>query len=246
MGFDPDRNFQSLLREGIYAAQVGNRTLAWSLLTQAAQINPLDPSPWLWLTETTDDPAEKRNYLENALAADPRSLAARRGLARINGDTGPQVPPFFPDSIKQVMDSENPVVAKPAETFLCSKCGANLTFDLQANALVCHHCGYFQEVAEHSAADLEQTMYRVLPTEKGHRWAESQHHLVCNQCGANSLWPPGQAAVGCPYCGSHHLIESDETLKLLNPQAIAIMQISETEAAGRIVTWLGERLDDPR
>ena len=194
MGIDPGRNYQSLLREGIFAAQTGNQTLAWSLLTQATQLNPLDATPWLWLTETTDDPVEKKGYLDNALAADPRNLAARRGLASITGDTESQIPPFTPGSIDQIMQSEGPVAARTTETFLCHKCGANLAYDLQANALICYNCGYFQKIDEYSAADQEHVMGRVLPTERGHRWAESQHQLICSQCGAHSLWPPGQTA----------------------------------------------------
>jgi hypothetical protein len=62
--------------------------------------------------------------------------------------------------------------------------------------------------------------------------------MACEQCGAHSLWPPGQAAAGCPYCGSHQLIESHETEGLVDPQALAIMQIDEAEATQRVVAWL--------
>ena len=58
-----DRNYEALVRDGITAAKNGNRRLAWSLLNQATQMNSLDPRPWLWLTETTDDLKEKSEYL---------------------------------------------------------------------------------------------------------------------------------------------------------------------------------------
>ena len=76
-----DRNFETLVRDGITASKNGNQRLAWSLLNQATQMNSYDPRPWLWLTETTDDLAEKCEYLEKAVAADPRNAAARRALA---------------------------------------------------------------------------------------------------------------------------------------------------------------------
>jgi hypothetical protein len=53
------------------------------------------------------------------------------------------------------------------------------------------------------------------------------------------LWPPEQKSLTCPYCGSHQLIVSVETEKLLDPQAIAVMQISEQEAIRRTQTWFG-------
>jgi DNA-directed RNA polymerase subunit RPC12/RpoP len=202
-------------------------------------MNPLDPTPWLWLTEVTDDPAEKIEYLENALAADPRNPAARQGLAKL---TGKKVEPqlFSPDSMQPVKQTEGPVLTKTKETFLCPKCGAHMEFNLGANALACLYCGFIHETEERSAADREQVMAHVLPTESGHRWAVSQHQMVCEQCGAHSLWPPGQAAAECPYCGSGQMIESEETEGLVDPQAIAVMQVNEREAGGKIIEWLGK------
>ena len=64
-----NRSYGHSLREGISAVRRGNKNLAWTLLHQAAELNPLDPTPWLWLTEATDDVKEKIDYLEQALAA---------------------------------------------------------------------------------------------------------------------------------------------------------------------------------
>jgi len=239
MRFNSDRIYDSLLREGINAARNGSKNLAWTLLNQAAQMMPLDPTPWLWLTETTDDVAEKIEYLEKVLAADPRNLAARQGLAKLTGKK--EVPqPFSPDSVQPAQQSEDPALTKTKETFLCPNCGAHMEFNLQANALACLYCGLIHETEERSAADSEQVMAHVLPTERGHRWAVSQHQMVCGQCGAHSLWPPGQAAAECPYCGSRQMIESEETEGLVDPQAIAIMQLNEREASGKITEWLGK------
>jgi len=239
-----NRNYEVLLREGINAARNGSNNLAWSLLTQAAKMNLLDATPWLWLTETTDDPAEKIEYLENALAADPRNFDARRGLAKLNGKQV-ALNSFSPDSLEQVDKSEGPAIAKPKETFLCPKCGAHIEFNLQANALVCQYCGFIHETEERSAAYDEQIMALMLPTERGHRWAVSQQQMICGQCGAHSLWPKGQAAADCPYCGSGQLIESDETKGLVDPQAIAIMQVDERGATQKIFEWLGKGWTKP-
>jgi DNA-directed RNA polymerase subunit RPC12/RpoP len=234
------RSYHSLLREGILAAQVGNKNLAWSLLNQAAQMNPMDGTPWLWLTETTDDLQEKQGYLENALAADPNNPAARRGLAKLRGEASVEQENFSPDALEQARPSEEPVPAKAREVFNCPQCGGNLAFDIQNNKLTCQHCGYATITEAYPAADQERVMWEVLPTEKGHRWALSQQQMACEQCGAQSLWPPGQSAAACPYCGSHQLIESHETSDLVDPQALGIMQIDEKEATRRVVAWLGK------
>ena len=239
-----DRNYEALVRDGITAAKNGNRRLAWSLLNQATQINRTDARVWLWLTETTDDLKEKQEYLEYAVAADPNHAAARQVLTIIKnklaskpGSASEQVS-LGKDVVVQT--SEEPIAAKTQQTFLCPKCGGHLEFNIQENQINCIYCGYSPETGEErSAADSERSILEVLPTESGHRWAASQQQLSCQRCGAVSLWPSGQKAVECPYCGSHQLIESSETELLIDPQAIAVMQIEEKEAIRRVQEWFG-------
>jgi DNA-directed RNA polymerase subunit RPC12/RpoP len=236
---DSGQDYERVLREGIRAAQDGSKNLAWTLLKQASQMRPHEVQPWLWMTETTDDPGEKEEYLERALALDPRNIAARRGLEKIRGENSKQ-PLFQPDEISLKRETDEPVVAKTKETFSCPNCGAPLEYLLQANALSCLHCGLVQEITERSAVDDEQDMARILPTERGHRWAASQHQMVCEQCGAHSLWAIGQTAAECPYCGSRQLLESEETQGLVDPHGIAIMKVNESQAMESVLQWLGK------
>jgi DNA-directed RNA polymerase subunit RPC12/RpoP len=235
-----DRNFETLVRDGITAAKNGNLRLAWSLLNQATQMNSYDPRPWLWLTETTDDLAEKCEYLERAVAADPYNAAARRALAILKGKLNPGEEIIERGAQVAVQPSDEPIAATAKEIFLCLKCGGRVEFDILSNQLTCLYCGYTPTTGEErSAADAEHSLYQVLPTESGHRWAASQQQLSCQRCGAVSLWQPEQKAVECPYCASHQLIASEETAALIDPQAIAVMQISEEQAVRRTQEWFG-------
>ena len=237
-GHSRERDFNVLLRDGITAVKTGSPRLARSLLNQATLLNPVDARPWLWLTETTDDPAEKQAYLEKAVSANPGNVAARRGLAMLTGKLD-SASTLSPGESVQVRKTAQPEDAQARDTFLCPQCGAHIEFDIHAKELVCRSCGYMIETEELPAADREQVMDFVLPTERGHRWAVSQQQFSCQQCGASSLWPPGQKAIRCPYCGSSHLIESLETAELVDPQAIGIMKIDEREATRRSTKWLG-------
>lgn len=239
-----DRNYETLVRDGITAAKNGNRRLAWSLLNQATQLNSLDARAWLWLTETTDDLKEKIEYLENAVAADPNNVSTARALAvlkgKVNPGSGVKARPGLTGPNVVVQASQEPVAAQTRQTFLCPKCGGHLEFNIQSNLLTCLYCGYAPDTAEErSAADDERPMGEFLPTESGHRWAASQQQLSCQRCGAVSLWPPEQKALECPYCASRQMIASAETELLIDPQAIAIMQIEEKEAVRRVKDWFG-------
>jgi len=82
LDFDQQR-FESGLNAGIAAVKGGEMKQARKLLTKAVEMIPTDPRPWIWLSGTTQYPHEQRDYLENALAADPNNAHARRGLVLI-------------------------------------------------------------------------------------------------------------------------------------------------------------------
>ncbi len=230
--------FEELLSAGIAALKGGDRQQARQLFTRVVEIKSSDPRPWLWLSGTTDDPQEQRDYLENALAADPNNSAARRGLVLLSEKLDQERLLAEGQGVAPRQPSE-PEEAVPAVTFLCPQCGGHMFFDARLHNLTCEYCGFVQVTEQQKPAETaQQTLDFVLPTTRGHRWAEAQHRLTCEQCGAVTLMPEGQKALNCPYCGSRQLIESGETTELVDPQAIGLFKIDQQEAARRIKQWL--------
>ena len=114
-----------------------------------------------------------------------------------------------------------------------------MSFNVHKGDLTCEFCGYIQVTEKRLAADAgEVAIGFVLPTQRAHRWAEAQHRVTCERCGALTLLPPTLKADQCPYCGSNRLIESAETAELVDPQVIALMKIDENEAYARVRKWL--------
>lgn len=231
--------YEQIVQSGIAAVKGGDRQQARRLLFKATEMKPTDPDPWLWLSATTDDANEQRDYLEHAVAADPGNAAARRGLVLISGkldasqvlEEGEAVPPRRPTQ---------PEEARAAQAFICPNCGGQMHFDTLRSGLLCEYCGFLQKAEPKPAGEIsEQVLDFVLPTERGHRWAEAQHNLTCEQCGSVSLLPVGRTADECPYCGSHRLIESSEKAELIDPQGIGLAQFDEADAVKRLRQWLG-------
>lgn len=239
-GFSPQDEFEDTLHDGITAAKNESYRLAQRLLEKAARMQPYDARPWIWLTEITDDLDEKRAYLENALAADPGNSAARRGLALLTGKIKAAELLPIGEGIRP-REAQTPVAAHTLQKFTCPQCGGRVEFDLQAQNAACIYCGFQQAVEQQPAAGVsEQVLDFVLPTARGHHWAEGQRHLRCSSCGAESLWPVGQSALSCPFCGSNQMIESEETANLVDPQAIGLMEIDPIKAQEFVKTWFGE------
>jgi ribosomal protein L37AE/L43A len=238
---DPQEQYEQLLHDGILAVKTERRGLAQRLLQQAIQMNGADGRPYLWLAETTDDPAEQREYLEQAVARDPNDVGARRKLALLTGKL--DATQVLPEGAE--LAPRRPAEAEEAQSqaFMCPKCGGRMSYNVQAGKFKCDFCGYTQaEKGGDStwAADrAEQVLDFVMPTSRGHRWAEAHHRLSCAQCGAVSLMPPGAKSLQCPYCGSNQMIEAAEDHELIDPQVIAPFKLNAEKAQGSVRDWLG-------
>jgi DNA-directed RNA polymerase subunit RPC12/RpoP len=241
-----EQYFEELLQDGITALKGGDRHLARSLLQRATMVKINDARPWLWLSGTTDDPTEQRQLLEKAVAADPGDATAVRGLtmlrAQMNGVSAPALAnPQPPAQVSQPSGApQGPkTLEAQAQTFMCPKCGGHMSFNVHKGDLTCEFCGYVLVTEKRLAADTgEVAIGYVLPTQRAQRWAEAQHRVSCEQCGALTLLPPTLKADQCPYCGSNRLIESVETAGLVDPQVIALIKIDENEAYARVRKWL--------
>jgi ribosomal protein S27AE len=239
-----DREFDQLIQDGIIAVKNGNKSLAKKLLDQAALINSTDARIWIWLSATTDDLQERRTYLEHAVAVDPSNAAAKRGLLLINEKLDkasliPEGASFIPQA-----------PASPAEAFLktyiCPNCGASISYSIHDTTLVCQFCGFTRKVDQRVISESsEQLLDAVLPTQRAHRWADSQSRLTCEQCGVVIILPPGQTADSCPYCASNRFITSTALMELVDPQAIALFKVDPRNAEESIKAWLKKGLLSP-
>jgi DNA-directed RNA polymerase subunit RPC12/RpoP len=244
--------YENLVREGIHAAKAGNRSTARRLLFRAVSQNPQDSHVWMWLSATTDDPVERLDMLERAVALDPNNQAALNGLAYLKA--GKENAP--PTSIAGTNHhpSENPPVVKPEEspapagtvTFDCPQCGGRMAYDPASRKLVCEFCGHSRELSEDPVADSAETpIFGLLHSEKGHTWAAAVHEVECEKCGAHTLeLEPGQTQT-CPYCGSNQLVESKQLESLLQPQGIAVFQVERAETLRLARGWLNTGLFAP-
>lgn len=240
LGFSPEDEYEDTVRSGITVAKNGSYQIARRLLERATRMKTGDPRPWLWLAETTDDPAEKRQLLEEAVAAKPHNAAARRKLALFTGKISEDKILSQGGGV-QPQNADEPISARTEKSFACPQCGGHIRFEIESQRVQCPYCGYEKDLQGNIVADAaEQTLDFILPTEHGHRWAEAQRQLGCQRCGAVSLWPVGQRATHCPYCGSSQLIETQETQILVDPQAISVFEIDEEEAVQGINDWLGK------
>lgn len=73
----------ALTKQGIARQQAGDIPGAMQFFTQAIQADPAYEMAWLWLSSCLSTPGEKRYCLDQALAANPQSAPAAKGLAQL-------------------------------------------------------------------------------------------------------------------------------------------------------------------
>ena len=229
--------FEEYLRDGISAAKSGQRRQAQSLLNRAILLNSADSRPYVWLSATTDDLNERRDYLEQAVARDPNNTAAKRGLALLNGKI--EASRLMPEGATPEIPGPAEQVEVQGQTFECPMCGGRTSFSPQSSRLTCEYCGYTQERESPEPPDhAEQVLDFVLPTSQGHSWSSAQMRLECATCGAISVLPPGYKTAQCPYCGSNQLAEPAGQEELVDPHVIALMKLDKKQAMQIAKAWL--------
>jgi len=232
-----------LLARGIGAAKAREKDearfyLEWVLRTDSDRDQKI--KAWLALSEISDDPAEKRDCLENILAHEPSNPLARRGLAILNGQLDPA----------DIIDPNRPLPAGPpapqpaqARRFVCPQCGGKLAFDPDGKTLTCSYCRKQQtlyQAIQGGAAVEEQDFAVALATAKGHTHPVAMQAFECQACGVSFVLGPGVLSLSCPYCASAYVVRLTETRQLVAPHGIIPFGITQAQAAQNLAHWLKE------
>jgi len=214
------------------------------LLKRAVEADRELADAWVWLAMTTNKPMEQKDCLDWALAADPSNGAARRWMAVLTGKLKPK--DFVAErGSGSAEPSDQAETATSLRTFLCPKCGGSLKFDPENLNLKCAQCGTAQAVEETPAATAEKAVDYTLPTWQGHTWAQAQRRQTCHQCGAVTIFPPGQTSTACPFCGATAFIAAPEDASLMSPDGILLMEVSAERVEKRLKDWLNQGFFSP-
>lgn len=231
---------QSMLVRGIAAAKAGDKDearfyLKW-LLRRREATPEQEAKAWLWLSEVSDDAAEKRLCLTKVLEIAPTDPTALRGLAILDGRLRPE--DIIDD--RQPLQPLEPVTT--ARRYICPQCGSKMAFEPDQRALACEHCGHrMREYEAIMSGGLvqEQDFIAALPTARAHRWElPAARALNCQGCGATFALPPACIAGACPFCESPHVVEITAAADLIQPEGVAPFQFDDQGALQRLRGWL--------
>ena len=183
-----------------------------------------------YLSRLVDDPVQKRQYLESALAIDPVHPEARRALAILDGRLKPDEI-INPDTLVPPAPGE---VAVQTDRFTCPNCGGRMVYTPDGAALTCEFCARTQPMTGASAA--EQDFFAAMASARGHSTAVSMQVSHCQGCGAEFLLGAREISTACAWCGSLHVVHQDRSLAI--PDSILPFALDEAEALRRLQDWV--------
>jgi DNA-directed RNA polymerase subunit RPC12/RpoP len=239
---------RDLLVRGIAAAKDGAKDEARFYLEWALRQNPSSEQcikAWLWLSEISDDLAEKREYLGQVLLVDPPNAVARREMAILDGRLDPA----------EIVDPDNlPIAAfdasqtTEARRFACPHCGGRMVFTPDGSSLTCEYCAQreLSEALQGDGSVDEQDFVLALAKVKGHVHPTATRCLRCRDCGASFLLGPEKLSFTCPYCTSVYVIEQTEVRELVPPEGVIPFALMQEQARRAVLEWMvKEELDIP-
>jgi len=192
------------------------------------------------LSQTTDDPKEKRDFLETVLAHDSTHAGARRALAILDGKLKPE----------DIVDVNN-LPSQSAESgqfhadrFTCPKCGARRIFAPDGQSLTCEHCRNNDSLATTKEAN-ETDFFITMATAKGHRKPVAMQVFHCKGCDAEFILAPGVISAICVYCDSPHVFRLEESRELIEPEGIIPHAFPQKQAIQFLVKWVEQNKIKP-
>lgn len=246
-----DEPVKHLLWDGVYAAKAGKKEEARRAFERVISLthdHDTLMTAWFWLSKLTDDPAEKRDFLENTLSLDLHHAEARRELALLNGKLRPNEI-VNPDELPAPAAVDQTVEAK---RFTCPNCGGRMTYAPDGQSLVCESCQRTEKPISSLVED-EQDFYLALSTARGHSEPVATQTFHCQGCSADLILPPQKMTATCSFCGSQYVVAVEEQRQLVTPDAIIPMAFDQRQAAWKLVKWVEEnkiqlqgKVDAPR
>ena len=127
-------------------------------------------------------------------------------------------------------------------TINCPSCGAGMGYDIETGNLKCAHCWTMQELDDGGAVMRRKLCEDI---KRSHEpWKEGAV-FRCDNCGAKSVLDRTSLAKHCAYCGSSHIVASEE-LPGIKPDSVIPFQVTTESARKRFFKWIKSKIFAPR
>ncbi len=133
----------------------------------------------------------------------------------------------------------DPAEQVKAREFKCTACGGEQSYDAASGQLKCKFCGALRAVPAGAGAVVEHDFAAGLAAApRGLDAPSTLRAAKCQECGANVVFPDGQTAARCTFCGSPKVLEQSENAQAIRPESLLPFGIDKKRANESFAKWL--------
>ncbi len=218
------------VQDAQFALGRGDTAAARAALQAALDLHNLSDNLWLFLAALAENPAEQRDYLEEALARNPQNQIAVEALLRLDGR-------LVPAETTPAGDGTLEPGEIAGRQIKCPRCGGRLGYHAGDKCVVCRSCGYrildaddLKRTQDATALQIAllQRKYAARPWNIGARW------LRCTSCGAITTLSRLALTTTCRFCDSQHVVRESANLRFEQPDLIVPFSVDQQDAEARV------------
>lgn len=143
----------------------------------------------------------------------------------------------------QMNQAGQQVMTKNTDTYKCTSCGGQMSFEPRSQVLLCSHCGSKANV-EISKQVIKEHNLDAAESTGNINWGMTTRVFHCNNCGAESILEGSNTAQFCAFCGSIHVVRYEEAAGIA-PEGLIPFKITRDTAIDNFNKWIKKRFFAP-
>lgn len=139
------------------------------------------------------------------------------------------------------MDNTEPTVVTTMDETdrKCPQCGGVLDFNPATGQLKCPYCDYDEviPVNEEEPKKAQELDFESAEFVANKDWGAEKKTIICEACGAESIYDALQTSAVCPFCGSNQVMEQNAS-DTIAPGGVVPFSVTDKQAAELFQKWI--------
>lgn len=150
------------------------------------------------------------------------------------------------NDVEKLREEENVVETRDETDKKCSACGGVLHFNPAHSNLRCPYCGHEEEImgVKGNFVAVEKDFSSVIGEEKKD-WGVQTKAVVCESCGAQTIYQAKDISNSCPYCGSNQVMEESDP-DTMAPSGVVLFSVDVDKAQELFKAWIRSKMFCPK
>lgn len=129
----------------------------------------------------------------------------------------------------------------------CPSCGGVMDFDPATGGLSCPYCGHVEAIVKkpEQPESAQELNYFEAENVENCNWGVEKKTVLCQACGAESVYDALEISSVCPFCGSNQVMEAADQ-KTMAPGGVVPFQVTDENASRLFKSWIKKRWFCPK